>query len=131
MYYYRIWRYRKMETKETQTKKYNNMKEFWPFYLSEHSHPTNRLFHYIGSSLGLVCLALTIYTMNPWFIPLGFVCGYAFAWIGHFFIEKNRPATFTYPFKSFASDWIMYFYMLTGQIQKQLEKHNIQKKPTN
>lgn len=52
----------------------------------------------------------------------GLINGYAFAWIGHFFIEKNRPATFQYPFKSFLCDWIMLFYVLTGQIGKHLEK---------
>lgn len=106
---------------------YRNMKEFWSFYLSEHSHPTNRKLHFIGSLLGLVFLGVAIYTWNPWFLLAALVSGYAFAWVGHFIVEKNRPATFRYPLKSFAGDWMMFYFTLTGKIDKELEKHSIPK----
>ncbi|MCC5816017.1 MAG: DUF962 domain-containing protein [Leptospira sp.] len=106
---------------------YKNMKEFWSFYLSEHSHPFNRRLHFIGSLLGLLSIGLAIYFRNPWFLLGGLVSGYAFAWIGHFLVEKNRPATFKYPLKSFAGDWIMFYYTITGQIEKELEKYSIGK----
>jgi len=107
------------------TRQYDSLKDFWPFYLSEHAHPVNRTLHFIGSSGVLILLALSIYTRNPWLLLVLPLCGYGFAWFGHFIIEKNRPATFKYPVKSLVSDWIMYFYILTGQIGRQLEKHNI------
>ncbi|MCB9638348.1 MAG: DUF962 domain-containing protein [Myxococcales bacterium] len=100
--------------------------EFWPFYLGEHADPTNRVLHFVGSSFALVWLGLAIYWRNPWWLFAALVNGYAFAWIGHFFIEKNRPATFTYPLKSFMGDWVMFFYILTGQIGKELKRLNIE-----
>jgi hypothetical protein len=106
---------------------YKNMKEFWAFYISEHSHSLNRKLHFIGSLLGLLSIGLAIYSLNPLFLLFGLISGYAFAWIGHFFIEKNRPATFKYPLKSFAGDWMMFYYTITGQIDKELEKHSIRK----
>ena len=93
-------------------------REFWPFYVSEHSNPTNRTLHFIGSTLVLGCVASAIVTMRPWLFAFAPVCGYGFAWVGHFFIEKNRPATFKYPFYSLASDWVMYWKILTFQMGK-------------
>jgi hypothetical protein len=91
-------------------------REFWPFYVSEHSHPTNRVLHVIGSTLVLASLAAAITTGRAWLIALAPVFGYGFAWIGHFGFEKNRPATFQYPLWSFASDWVMYVKILTGKM---------------
>ncbi|WCL48953.1 DUF962 domain-containing protein [Leptospira sp. GIMC2001] len=102
---------------------YKTLKEFWPYYLSEHSNPTNRLLHFIGSWIAIGFLICTIYTLNAFFLIGAVLSGYAFAWVGHFLIEKNRPATFKYPFKSLVSDWIMFYYILTGQIQKELDKN--------
>lgn len=99
--------------------------EFWPFYLGEHADPTNRVLHFVGSSLALLWLGLAIYWKAPTLLLAALVNGYAFAWIGHFFVEKNRPATFTYPLKSFLADWVMFFYILTGQINKELERLQI------
>jgi len=96
--------------------------EFWPFYLREHSNRVCRGLHYVGSTLALVWLGMTVALANPWFLLAALVNGYAFAWIGHFFFEKNRPATFKYPLWSFAGDWKMYFCFLTGRMGAQLEK---------
>ena len=101
---------------------FKSLKEFYPYYLTEHSMPKNRLTHFIGTSLLFVIIAVAIvlgtYSLL-WFLP---VAGYGFAWFGHFFIEKNRPATFKYPFYSLASDFIMYWHILTGQINEQLKE---------
>jgi len=93
-----------------------NFEEFWPFYVREHSHPLNRLLHFIGSTLALICLAIALVAGNLWLIPVSFIIGYAFAWVGHFFVERNRPATFKYPLWSFRADWKMWGLMLTGQM---------------
>ena len=90
--------------------------EFWPFYLGEHSKPQTRGFHYVGSIASVVLLIWAVATQSWWWLLLVPVAGYAFAWFAHFFIEKNKPATFRYPFYSFASDWVMYKDMLTGKI---------------
>lgn len=108
---------------------YKTLSEFWPFYLGEHSSSLNRKFHFVGSTLALFFLGLTIITLEIIYIPAAIFSGYFFAWMGHFLIEKNRPATFKYPLKSLASDWIMYYYTITGQINSQLKHYNIQVKP--
>jgi hypothetical protein len=99
---------------------YKTVAEFWPYYLSEHLSPVNRWLHVVGSLGGLVWLAAAAYLQQPWFILAGVLNGYAFAWIGHFVIEKNRPATFKYPLKSFLCDWIMIANILTGRIGKKI-----------
>jgi hypothetical protein len=96
--------------------------EFWPFYVREHSHPLNRQLHFIGSNLGLVCLCVCFYMGNLLFIPLGLMLGYGFAWIGHFFIERNKPASFNYPLWSFRADWKMWALMLTGRMSVEVER---------
>jgi hypothetical protein len=90
--------------------------EFYPFYLSEHSNRTCRRLHFIGSTLALSCLALMVVTGNLQFLLLGLLCGYGFAWVGHFGFEKNKPASFKRPFYSFMGDWVMYKDIWTGKI---------------
>lgn len=90
--------------------------EFYPFYLSEHRNPTCRRLHVAGTTLALACLAALLATRNPWWMLAALVSGYAFAWIGHFFFEHNRPATFRHPLYSFMGDWVMYRDVLTGRI---------------
>jgi len=108
--------------------RYKTLGEFWPFYLNEHAYAFNRNLHFIGSSLGLTLAIAGIATLNFWLLIPAFVSGYAFAWFGHFFIEKNRPATFTYPLKSFISDWRMWYAMLTGRVRSELKKFGIESK---
>jgi hypothetical protein len=96
-------------------KKYASFAEFYPFYLSEHSNRVCRELHFVGSTLALACLAALILTGNAWWFPAALLCGYGFAWIGHFGFQKNRPATFRQPLYSLMGDWVMYWQMLTGQ----------------
>ena len=93
-----------------------NFREFYPFYLSEHADRTCRRLHFAGSTLVLVVLAAALITQRWLLLLLLPVLGYGFAWIGHFFFEHNRPATFTHPFYSFAGDWVMYWQILSGRI---------------
>src|SRR5881275_3056913 len=101
----------------SQTKRYATFREFYPFYLSEHTNRTCRRLHFVGTTLGLVCLVAALLTGSAWYVLVGLVAGYLFAWIGHFFFEKNRPATFTYPLYSFIGDWVMWRDMLVGRIR--------------
>ncbi|MEE4174388.1 MAG: DUF962 domain-containing protein [Xanthomonadales bacterium] len=91
--------------------------EFYPFYLDEHQNRTCRRLHFVGTTLALGVLAYSAIYAWPWGILVALVCGYAFAWVGHFFFEKNRPATFKHPFYSFVGDWVMWKDMLTGRIK--------------
>lgn len=97
--------------------RYQSFRDFYPYYLAEHSHPVCRALHYIGSMLGAAIMLYGIGTARYWFIIAGLVCGYAFAWIGHFFFEHNKPATFQYPLWSFMGDWVMLRDFLAGKFR--------------
>ena len=90
--------------------------EFYPLYLAEHSHRTGRRLHFVGSTLALVCLSMLAATGRPQYLLYGLLCGYGFAWIGHFGFEKNKPASFKRPLYSFMGDWVMYKDLWTGRI---------------
>jgi hypothetical protein len=104
-------------------KKYQSLKEFYPFYLTEHSNSTSRVLHFIGTGLVLVIL-LTAIIQQRWLmlVAIPFV-GYGFAWVGHFFFEKNKPATFQYPGYSLASDFILFFHLLIGKQKFNPNRH--------
>ena len=96
-------------------KKYTSLKEFYPYYLTEHQNPTSRILHFIGTGMVLVVLAAALlWAKYAWLAAIP-VIGYGFAWVGHFFFEKNKTATFTYPFYSLASDFILFFDLLRGK----------------
>lgn len=91
--------------------------EFYPYYLEEHSNRTCRRLHFIGTTGVVVLLASFLATLNPLILLAVPLCGYGFAWVGHFFFEKNKPATFKYPLKSLIGDWVMYRDMWIGKIK--------------
>ena len=105
-----------------QEKKYKTFWSFYPYYLTEHGDTKNRVLHFIGTALVIACLITGIILQNWWLIAVIPVCGYGYAWVGHYFIEKNKPATFTYPLYSLGSDFVMFWHILTGQISKKLEE---------
>ena len=95
---------------------FKSFAEFYPFYLSQHQNQTCRRLHFVGSSLGLLGLGAALVTAKKRYVAAGIVAGYGCAWVGHFFFEHNKPATFKYPLYSFMGDWVMYKEMLTGKI---------------
>ena len=96
-------------------KKVQSFAEFYPIYLAEHSIRVCRELHFVGSTLALACLFALLITEIIWWLPAAMLCGYGFAWIGHFGFEKNQPATFRHPLYSFMGDWVMYWQMLNGE----------------
>ncbi len=97
-------------------RKYKSFKEFYPFYLTEHQDPICQELHFTGTLTLLILLFVAILIQKWWLLALIPVVGYGFAWVGHFFFEKNRPATFTYPLWSLGSDFVMFYHILTNQI---------------
>ena len=101
-------------------RRFNSFSEFWPFYVTEHSRHGTRVMHLIGTTIGVGVMIYFIVVGPWWLFPLGLVPGYGAAWIAHFLIEKNRPATFEYPLWSFMGDYKMIALMLTGKMQDEL-----------
>ena len=98
------------------TAQFRSFAEFYPYYLGEHSNPTCRRLHFVGTSLVLALLAYTIGS-GKWLLLLAVpLFGYGFAWVGHFFFEKNRPATFQHPLYSLLGDFVMYRDMILGRV---------------
>ena len=90
--------------------------EFYAFYLGEHRNRVCRRLHFAGSSLALGFVVLAIMRADPRWLLASLLSGYAFAWVGHFFFEHNRPATFKHPLYSFVGDWVMFKDILLGKI---------------
>ncbi len=96
--------------------------EFYFFYLSQHADETCRRLHYVGTTLVIAVFLYALFTLNFILLLALPVCGYFFAWVGHFGFEKNKPATFTYPLWSLRGDFHMYFDALMGRLAPKLEK---------
>jgi hypothetical protein len=107
------------------TREHGSFGEFWPHYLREHSRPQTRALHYVGTSLAVALAVLALATGHWLAAALIPVAGYLFAWIGHFAIEKNRPATFTYPLWSLVADFRMWALWLTGRLGRDLRRAGV------
>ena len=99
-------------------------RDFWPYYLQEHAKPATRNLHFLGTSLALAGVVAAL-TISPWFGLVALVAGYGPAWFAHFFVEKNRPATFTHPLWSLASDFRMAWLWATGHLEDELYKAGV------
>ncbi|MBB6564315.1 hypothetical protein HNP48_007042 [Acidovorax soli] len=103
-------------TAPTDPRAFKSFAEFYPFYLTEHSNRTCRRLHFVGSTLSLLCVAWAVISRQPSFLLVGLLCGYGFAWVGHFGFEKNKPASFKRPLYSFMGDWAMYRDIWLGRV---------------
>lgn len=97
--------------------RYKSLKDFYPFYLQEHTNATSRRLHFIGTGLIIPIFLYALFTQTWWMLILVPLVGYGFAWVGHAFFEKNRPATFVYPLFSLASDFVMFKDILVGRVK--------------
>ena len=95
--------------------------DFWPYYVRQHSKPRTRILHATGSVLAVVTLGLA-FAFSLWLLLAIPVVGYAFAWYAHFFVERNKPATFAHPFYSLAADYRMLFLMMAGRMDDEVAK---------
>lgn len=103
--------------------RFQTFEEFWPFYLGEHRSPTSRALHYAGTSMAIGTVAAAALTLNPAWLLLTPVVGYGPAWVGHYIVEKNRPATFQYPLWSLRGDFKMLGLAVRGKIGEELTRY--------
>ncbi len=101
---------------------FDSFEEFWPYYVREHAKKTTRVLHFTGTSLALATAAYAALKRRPRLLLLAPVLGYGLSWIGHFFVEQNRPATFTYPLWSLRGDFRMLAKMIAGTMDAEVER---------
>jgi hypothetical protein len=99
-----------------------SFEEFWPFYVREHRLRSTRRLHVLGTTLGLAVFIAALALQLWWWLLAAVVCGYGFAWFSHFVIEKNKPASFSYPLWSFAADWKLWALTLTGRMEAEAQR---------
>jgi hypothetical protein len=99
--------------------------EFWPYYLREHRQQGTRTLHLVGTTFSLLLLLAAVLRGRPTLLLGALLAGYGFAWVAHFAIERNRPATFRHPLWSFAADWKMWALALSGRLGAELRRAGI------
>jgi hypothetical protein len=100
-------------------------REFWSYYLREHAKPATRAWHYLGTSLTILCLLGAAVLGRPGLLVAAVILGYAPAWLGHFTSERNRPATFRYPLWSLFSDFRMFAAWIGGSLPRELARAGV------
>ena len=89
--------------------------EFYLRYLREHRRRGTRILHFVGTTLFLVSMGLVAATGYWGWLVAGVVAAYGLAWVGHFFVEHNRPATFQHPWFSLLGDFRLYADLWRGR----------------
>ena len=97
--------------------RFSSFSDFYPYYLLEHSKKGTKILHFLGISLVICFFISFLFTYDPFWLFLCPLFGYGLAWIGHYFIEKNKPATFEYPLYSLFGDFVMFWEILSGKIK--------------
>jgi hypothetical protein len=101
---------------------FQSFEEFWPFYVKEHINKKTRTLHFVGTTAAMACVAGSVLLRKKWLLAVAPVVGYTPSWIGHFFIEKNRPATFKYPLWSLRADLVMWTKIARGTMDAEVER---------
>jgi hypothetical protein len=97
--------------------------EFWPVYVRAHRRPATRVAHLVGTLGGWMLVGAAIVERRWWWIAAAVVLAYGLAWVAHFFVEHNIPATFEHPLFSWWADQRMTFLMITGQMGREVKRY--------
>lgn len=103
-------------------REFSSFEEFWPYYVREHRKKSTRVLHFVGTTAALACVAGGVLTRRKWLLAVAPVVGYGPAWASHFFLEKNKPATFTHPLWSLRGDLKMWWMMVRREMDAEVER---------
>jgi hypothetical protein len=103
-------------------REFESFEEFWPFYVGEHRKKGTRLLHFVGTTAAMGCVAGAIVFKKRWLLAVAPIAGYGPAWVSHFFIEKNKPATFEHPIWSLRADFVMWWKTIKGEMQAEVDR---------
>jgi hypothetical protein len=96
--------------------------EFWRMYVAAHRDTRNRALHFAGT-LGAIVIIVTSFVTSQWALSiLAPIWGYAFAWVGHCYFERNRPMAFRAPIWAFRADLRMFLFTIIGRMTHELER---------
>jgi hypothetical protein len=101
---------------------FRTFEEFWPFYVKEHQKKATRALHFVGTTAAMACVAGGLLTKRRWLLAVAPFAGYGPAWVSHFFIEGNRPASFKYPVWSLRADLVMWSKMVRFKMSDEVER---------
>jgi hypothetical protein len=99
-----------------------SFEEFWPFYVKEHQKKATRILHFVGTTGAMACVAGGLLTKRRWLLAVAPVVGYGPAWVAHFFVEGNKPASFKHPLWSLRADLVMWSKMVRFQMQDEVDR---------
>ena len=71
----------------------------------------------IGQAVTISYISIVIYLQYWLLLLLAPFVVYPFAWSGHFFFEKNKPAAFKNPLWAKVCDWLMLFDIIRGKVK--------------
>src|SRR5260370_26337497 len=100
----------------------SNFVSVWPEYVRAHRQAGTRTIHLAGTLVGWSLFIAAIALQRWWWVAAALVVSYALAWISHFFVEHNRPATFEHPLWSWRADQKMVALMLTGKMSDEVRR---------
>lgn len=105
------------------TQRFESFEQFWPYYLGEHRSPVSRSLHYAGTIVSSVVVLFGVIKGIFWLVPLAIAAGYGLAWVGHFMVEGNKPATFSHPLWSLAADYKMLWLAFQGKMDAEMVRY--------
>jgi hypothetical protein len=72
--------------------------------------------HLIGLAVAVATCVCALFTPLWWLCVFAFLAVYPFAWAGHFFFERNTPATWKNPLLAGLSDLRMTWDICRGKL---------------
>lgn len=100
---------------------FSDFEEFWPHFLSSHSHPATRWAHVASVFFAVRGVAKAVRKRSIFPLIKGALISSAFATLSHKFIEGNRPQNFGRPLWATRAVLRLCVRTVTGSIKAEIE----------